>query len=205
MIRNIVFDMGQVLIRWDPALMTARLGVPPEDAAMLERIVFGSVEWIQMDRGIVSKEEVLAAVCRDLPERLHAHARELIWNWWKHPLVPIPRMEDLIAELKGLGYGIYLLSNASKDLREFFHRIPGSQYFDGRIVSADWNLLKPQPEIYMTLFREYGLKPEECFFVDDLAINVEGAWYTGMDGAVFDGDMANLRRKLNASGVPVKP
>ena len=205
MIRNIVFDMGQVLILWRPELLAAGLGVPEEDVPLLQKAVFGSVQWIQLDRGVISQEDALAAMCRELPERLHASAGELVRGWWKQPLRPVPGMEALIAELKGLGYGIYLLSNASSDLPEYFGRIPGSQYFDGKIVSADWKLLKPQHEIYETLFREYGLKPKECFFIDDLTINIEGAWFTGMSGAVFDGDMARLRQNLRASGVPVKP
>lgn len=204
MIRHIVFDMGQVLIQWRPELLAARLEIPEEDIPALCRAVFGSVEWIQLDRGTVSKEDALKAMCRDLPERLHSGAEELVRGWWKRPLLPVPGMEALIGELKGLGYGIYLLSNASSELHEYFHHIPGSQYFDGKIVSADWKLLKPQHEIYETLFREYDLRSEECFFIDDLAANVEGARYAGMDGAVFDGDLSHLRGRLNAAGIPVK-
>ncbi|MEY8386067.1 HAD family phosphatase [Oscillospiraceae bacterium 38-13] len=203
MIHNIIFDMGQVLIRWQPDLLAAGTGVPAEDVPLLQKAVFGSVQWIQLDRGVISQEDALSAMCRELPERLHAPAGELVRSWWKQPLRPVPGMEALIAELKGLGYGIYLLSNASVALPEYFSRIPGSQYFDGKIVSADWKLLKPQHEIYETLFREYRLKPEECFFIDDLNINIEGAWYTGMAGAVFDGDLSRLRQALRASGVPV--
>lgn len=205
MIRHIVFDMGQVLIQWRPELLAAQAGVPEEDIPPLCGAVFSSVEWIQLDRGTISKEDALRAMCRGLPERLHAAAEGLVRGWWRPPLLPIPGMEGLIAELKGLGYGIYLLSNASSELHEYFHRIPGSQYFDGKIVSADWELLKPQHEIFETLFREYRLKPEECFFIDDLVPNVEGARYAGMDGTVFDGDLARLRRSLNAAGIPVGP
>ena len=114
-------------------------------------------------------------------------------------------MAELIRELKGLGYGIYLLSNAKADLPLYFDRIPGSECFDGRIVSADWKLLKPQPEIYETLLREFRLKPEECFFIDDLSVNVEGARRAGLDGAVFFGDIPRLRRELIAAGVPCAP
>lgn len=203
MIHHIVFDMGQVLIQWRPELLALQLEIPEEDIPPLCGAVFGSVEWVQLDRGTVSKEDALKAMCRELPERLHAAAESLVRDWWKRPLLPVSGMEELIAELKGLGYGIYLLSNASSDLHKYFHRIPGSRYFDGKVVSADWKLLKPQHEIYETLFREYGLKPEECFFIDDLPSNLEGARYAGMDGAVFDGDLSRLRRSLNAAGVPV--
>ena len=202
MIRNLVFDMGNVLIHWDPALFLEREGIPQEDRPLILKEVFGSAEWIQLDRGSVPPEEGTEAMCRRLPERLREPVRDLTWNWWKRNLLPMEGMAGLVRELKGLGYGIYLLSNAKADLPRYFHLIPGSECFDGRVVSADWKLLKPQPEIYQTLFREYGLKPEECFFIDDLNINIEGAWYTGMGGAIFDGSLSHLRRDLNAAGVP---
>lgn len=204
MIRNIIFDMGNVLIHYVPEVFLERISVPEEDRPLLLREVFGSVEWIQMDRGTLSFEDGLAAICRRLPEGLHASARELTLNWWRRWLLPVEGMADLVRELKGLGYGIYLLSNAKLDLPLYFDRIPGSECFDGKIVSADWKLLKPQPEIYETLLREYGLQAEECFFIDDLNINVEGAWFAGMDGAIFDGDLPPLRRALNDASVPVK-
>lgn len=203
MIRHIVFDMGQVLIQWRPELLAAQLEIREEDVPTLCRAVFGSVEWVQLDRGTISKEDALTAMCRELPDGLRAAAESLVRDWWKRPLLPVPGMEALIAELKGLGYGIYLLSNASSDLHKYFHRIPGSQYFDGKVVSADWKLLKPQHEIFETLFREYALQPEECFFIDDLPANIEGARYAGMNGAVFDGDLSRLRGRLIAAGVPV--
>ena len=204
MIRNIIFDMGNVLIQWKPDLFVESLDVPEEDRPLLLREVFGSVEWIQMDRGTLSMEDGLTAICRRLPERLRGPARELTLNWWRRWLLPMEGMADLVLELKELGYGIYLLSNAKSDLPRYFDLIPGSECFDGKIVSADWKLLKPQHEIYETLFREFSLKPEECFFIDDLTLNVEGAYYVGMSGAVFDGDMARLRRKLCDAGIPVR-
>ena len=77
MIRNIVFDMGNVLIQWRPDLFVEGLGVPPEDRSLLLRELFGSVEWIQMDRGTLSMEDGLAAVRPRLPERLWDAAGEL--------------------------------------------------------------------------------------------------------------------------------
>ena len=154
MIRSIVFDMGNVLIHWRPAFFIEQEGVPAEDRPLLLREVFGSVEWIQLDRGTVSLEEGIASMCRRLPPRLRGPARELTLGWWKRCLLPVEGMAELIRELKGLGYGIYLLSNAKADLPLYFDRIPGSECFDGRIVSADWKLLKPQPEIYETLDRK---------------------------------------------------
>lgn len=202
MIRNIVFDMGNVLIYWRPEELVRRLGVPEEDRPLLLREVFCSVNWIQLDRGIATPEEAADGMCRRLPQRLHGAARELTAGWWRGPLLPVEGMAELIRELKGLGYGIYLLSNASVDLPKFFPRIPGSECFDGRVVSAFYKLIKPQPELYQILLREYNLKGEECFFVDDLNINVEAAILTGMSGTVFCG-AGELRRSLREAGIPV--
>jgi putative hydrolase of the HAD superfamily len=199
MIRNLIFDMGNVLIHWDPPRFMERMGLPEEDRALLLTEVFGSVEWIQTDRGTLSFEDGLKEMCARLPERLH----RATLDWWKDNLLPVEGMAELVRELKGLGYNIYLLSNAKLDLHQYFDRIPGSECFDGMIVSADWKLLKPQPELYHVLLQEYGLKAEECFFTDDLNINIEAAVLVGMSGTVFRG-VAGLRRTLTEAGVPVK-
>lgn len=203
MIRNIILDMGNVLIHWCPERFVERYGLSEEDRVLVLQEVFTSVEWIQLDRGIISFEEGIGAMCRRLPERLHTAARELTLDWWRDCLFPVEGMGELVRELKGLGYGIYLLSNAKADLPLYFDRIPGSECFDGRIVSADWKLLKPQPEIYELLLRQFGLKAEECFFADDLFINVEAALLVGMSGTIFRG-AKELRRALIEAGVPVK-
>lgn len=112
-------------------------------------------------------------------------------------------MAELLRELKGKGYGIYLLSNASLALRSYFPRIPGAECFDGLLVSSEEKLLKPQHEIYETFLARFSLKPETCFFVDDMPVNVEGAGQVGIRGTVFRGDVSRLRRDLRAAGVTV--
>ena len=62
MIHNIIFDMGNVLIRWEPERFLEREGVPEEDRPLLLREVFGSVEWIRMDRGSIQEDEAIAAM-----------------------------------------------------------------------------------------------------------------------------------------------
>lgn len=204
MIKNIIFDMGQVLIHWSPQIVTARFALPEEDKALLISEVFGGVEWTAMDRGRMTPQESFELISRRLPERLHDAARSVIFEWWKVNLVPMEGMEELIAELKGMGYNIYLLSNASSALNIYFHRLPGAEHFSGRIVSADVKLLKPQHEIYELLYSRFSLRPEECIFIDDSPANIDGAQCTGMDGIVFRGDVARLRRELNEKGIAVK-
>lgn len=203
MIRNIVFDMGKVLIGFDPDYFMARLGVAEEDRPLLKREVFHSLEWARMDRGSLEDVDAAGIICRRVPERLHDAVYRLV-TFWDRPILEIPGMYELIEELKGMGYGIYLLSNASTRQHEYWPRIPASRFFDGTLISADVKLVKPQPEIYRTLFKTFDLKPEECFFIDDAPANIEGAYTCGMPGAVFHGDCGLLRKDLIRSGIPVR-
>ena len=204
MIRNVIFDMGGVLIDWDPAVIVARRGLGPKDSALLLREVFGCMEWAAMDHGLMTQQEGYERICRRLPERLHAGAGACVFDWWKEPLIPIPGMAELVREIEGLGYGVYLCSNATSNLHKYFHRIPGSECFDGKIVSADVKLMKPQHEIYELLFERFSLRPEECFFIDDNLLNIDGAYAVGMPGAVFFRDIRRLRGELREAGIPVK-
>ncbi len=202
MIRNIVFDMGNVLLRFDRDLFLNRLNICGEDRALLMREVFGSLEWVQMDRGTLTEAAALERMYRRLPQRLHEAAEELVLRW-DEPLIPIESMYELAAELKSAGYGIYLLSNASIRQHEYWPKLPVSQFFDGTLISADERLVKPQPEIYRLLLERFGLHAQECFFVDDIPANVEGALMCGISGAVFYGDVPLLRQALRDAGVMV--
>ena len=204
MIRQVVFDMGNVLIEWDPDKLIARLGVSGADAGLLRREVFDGAEWVGLDHGTLSAEAALARILPRLPELLHGAAEHFVRRWWQEPFWPIEGMEALIRELRALGYGLYILSNATSCLHEYLHRLPGSDCFQGLIVSADWKLLKPGHEIYEKLLTAYDLRAEECFFIDDNPLNIEAALCAGMQGAVFFRDMRRLRRELNEAGVPVR-
>ena len=202
MIKNILFDMGNVLIRFDRDYFMDRLGVAPEDKPLLLREVFLSVEWVQMDRGTLVEAEAVQRVCARLPQRLHDAADKLI-SMWDRPILPIAGMYELVEELKENGYGIYLLSNASVRQHEYWPRIPVSCFFDGTLISADEHVMKPQPEIYHLCLQRFGLKAEESFFIDDMAHNIEGALFCGLSGAVFHGDVNRLRQDLRSAGVEV--
>ncbi len=203
MIKNIVFDMGRVLIHWEPKAIASRYGLRFGDVELLVKELFVSPQWVMLDRGTISEENAVAAVCKKLPPHMHEAVDAIVKGWWRRPLTPMEGMGELIKELKENGYHIYLLSNASLKLRDYFARIPGSRYFDGLLVSAEEKLLKPEREIYERLYERFGLIPSECFFIDDAPANIEGAMRTGMDGTVFFGDVQRLRRELAAVGINV--
>ena len=200
MIRNIVFDMGNVLIQWRPALFVEGTGVPEEDRPLLLRELFGSVEWIQMDRGTLSMEEGLEAVCRRLPERLHPVVWDIVNNWHQD-IPPLEGVYELVKELKGKGYRIYLLSNTCTRFHDFRKNIPALEFFDGEFVSCDFHFVKPEPGIYLRFLEYFRLRPEECVFIDDDPRNIEAAVRCGMGGVIFHGDTAHLRLRLRELGV----
>ena len=202
MIKNILFDMGQVLIRFDQKYFIKRLGIEDVDLDLLLREVYRSVEWVQMDRGTLREEDAFRSISKRLPERLHDVAWKLICMW-DRPILEVAGMYELVEELKGLGYGIYLLSNASVRQHDYWPRIPASRFFDGKLISADVHVIKPQPEIYRLCLEKFGLQAEECFFIDDAPANIEGALCCGIAGAVFHGDAKLLRSQLRTAGIPV--
>lgn len=202
MIRAILFDMGNVLIRFDRDYFITRLGITGQDKALLMREVFQSVEWVQMDHGTIREPEALERICERLPQRLHDAAGKLV-SFWDRPILPIDGMPELVRELKEKGYRLYLLSNASLRQHDYWPRVPAWECFDGKVISADEKVMKPDHQYYRIALERFGLKPEECFFVDDSPPNIEGAMCCGIRGAVFHADAGLLRRQLRAAGVDV--
>ena len=202
MIKNILFDMGNVLIHFDRKAFLDRLDISEEDKQLLLREVFLSVEWVQMDRGTLREETAEPLMCQRLPEHLHSAVHSLV-SLWDNPMLPIAGMAELVEELKDNGYGIYLLSNASVRQHEYWPRVPGSELFDGTFISADEGIMKPHPDYYLRAMDRFGLTPEECVFIDDVPANVEGAMTCGIHGIVFHGDAKLLRSQLRAKGVRI--
>lgn len=199
MIRNIIFDMGQVLIYFRPESFLNRYEITAEEKELLYREVFQSMEWPLLDWGELTDQEALERMKPRIPAHLHGIAGELV-SMWDRPIEPIPGMAELVKSLKEAGYGIYLLSNASLRHPDYWNRIPGSEYFDGVLVSAFEKLVKPDPAIYGRLLTRFGLQAEECLFIDDAPVNIAGAYLAGIDGIIFRGT-EDLKRQLTNRGI----
>ncbi len=201
MIRNIVFDMGNVLLRFEPELFMTRQGIlDPGDREIVMREMFRSVEWVQMDMGILQEETAEPLILERIPERLREKAKRLLHHWWE-PREMMPGMEKMVQRLKRAGYGIYLLSNASVNQPEYWGKMPISQCFDGTMISGIVRVIKPMPAIYTLFIEEFHLEEEECVFIDDAPANVAMAMAQGWKGIVFNGDPEETEQKLRALGV----
>ena len=202
MSKAVIFDMGGILLDFPMLELTAAYSDTPEDARLLDQAIFKSPEWVAMDRGIVSEDQVLSAARERLPERLHGGAAQVIEHWDEF-LFPKPEMNALARELNALGVPLYLLSNTSARFYRFREKIEIWPLLKGALLSFEEKLLKPDPELYRRLFSRFGLAPGECFFIDDYNVNIEAARWCGMQAFHYQNNISRLCAALRQAGVPV--
>ena len=185
--KNILFDMGNVLVTYNPEWVIRHY---TEDEALIrevKNIVFHSQEWLLLDAGLIEEEKAE----RNWMERLSSDkARELahlsFQNWHLYNMKVIPGTAEMIRALKENGKEIYLLSNASMRLLSIYKEvIPAVECFSGIFYSAAHKCVKPQDIIYERFLKEYSLNPSDCFFIDDLEENISAAKAVGISGAVM--------------------
>ena len=195
--KNVVFDFGQVLVHFEPAYMVGRYVSDPDDAALLEQVVFDRLYWDRLDAGTITDEEVMEAVCERIPDRLWQTVREVYFNWI-YNIPEIEGMRELILHIKErYGVSVFLLSNISRYFADHASEIPILSLVDRCVFSAICGRVKPNRGIYEYLCTDCGILPEETLFVDDRAENIEGARSAGIAGYLFDGNVATLGHYLD--------
>ena len=200
-VQHIVFDVGRVLLHWDPEL--AFLEIIPD--ATERRWFFDNVctpAWnLEQDRGRSWADAEAEAIARH-PDHA-ASIRAFRSNW--HKMVP-HAYEDSVMLLRGLirdGHDVTLLTNFAADtFREARDRFEFLDEARGVTVSAHVGLLKPQAEIYHTHVERFALQPGATLFIDDSPANVEGARAAGWQAVLFT-DADTLRRDLRAHAVSI--
>lgn len=194
-IKNVVFDFGGVLVDWNPYhLYDKYFGSSEKATWFLENICRYS--WnLQMDKGKLFSEGVaeLQAIYPEWSEAIGIyHTR-----WIEMMGGEVEGTPDLLRRLKAAGYRVFGLSNWSMEtfplVRDEF---PIFKELEGKVISGEELMVKPEPEIYHCLFERYSLVPEESVFIDDNADNVAGAKAVGMKAVQFVGAQA-LERTLS--------
>ena len=198
----VIFDLGGVLIDWDPRHLYRRLF--DGDEAAMERFLteVTTAEWnIQQDRGRSLQEATDELVARhpDHAELIRAYYAE---DTWREMIAgPIPESVDLLAALRQRGIRLFALSNWSAEtFPRVSHEFDFLDWFEGVMLSGEEGVTKPDEAIYRRLLERYGLDPAATVFVDDADVNVEQARRLGIDPILFTGPAA-LRDELRARGV----
>ena len=198
-VKNVIFDMGGVLMTFDGPHFSSIFTDTPEDAALLQDALFGSTMWSLLDSGTISHETMARYAENHLPERLHPNLHACIARWPDYSM-PIKPVNDLAIRLKNEGYGIYVLSNASTRIMEQLGHAPAMPYIDGYVVSANERIMKPDPEIFRLICTRFSLDPTDCLFVDDNEDNCIGARVAGMHAYHFTGNVDELEANVRLLG-----
>ena len=195
MVKNIVFDVGGVLLDYRWLDMFIEHGHSAEEANRLGCVIFHNPLWQILDYGIIPLPQVLDAYALAYPE----DEGEIRWfvNHGEDMRVRRPAVEEMVGKLKEAGYGLYILSNYPRWL--FDQHIRGTglvEMMDGVVVSSDIHKVKPDRRIYKHLLETYSLEPGECIFYDDRPENTSAARAVGMQ-AITVGAEGHLLALLN--------
>ncbi|MBE6049717.1 MAG: HAD family phosphatase [Clostridium sp.] len=195
MYKNIIFDLGNVLLTFDPEEYLNKIIDDKNKISIIYNAIFKSDEWPMLDRGTLTQEEAK----RNIMSRYKDYAKsiELAFdNWIKSILTPIEDTVKILTELKEKGYKIYYLSNFHELAFDYVtSEFSFFKLFDGGIVSYKENLLKPEKEIYNRILDEYKLSAKESIFIDDMLPNIEGAKLAGLSTILFKSP-SDLSEKL---------
>lgn len=194
-VRNVIFDLGGVVLEWNPDDILSRFQQDPDLRSGLKQALFGHADWHLFDRGGLSETEVIDR----METRLGRPRAELIAivDAVRESLVEKPGTVKLLRALHQRGIALYCLSNmpasiyAHLRIRHAFWDI-----FRGIVISGEVRMIKPEPEVFAHLLERFNLRVEESVFVDDLAVNIEAARRLGLQTILFR-DAAQCQRELD--------
>lgn len=195
MIKNVIFDIGCVLLGFPWEEYSHKLFNDTEKEKAVTKAAFACPLWKEFDRGVMEFDDILQGMVDFAPE-LGDEIREAVFRV-DECITRLDYAIPWIESVKERGYGAYYLSNYSDYvMSKSAHAMDFLPHLDGGVFSWLVKAVKPDEEIYRILFERYDLKPEECVFIDDTAENIETARRLGMKGIVFK-SYEQAERELN--------
>lgn len=185
MIKNIILDIGDILVKSNYHEFFRNKGYDEETTMRLEKATFFSSVWKELDRGVWEFSRIIDGFVENAPE-LEEQLRT-VFNDMSGFVKAFPYAVEWVRSLKESGSKVFCLSNISgKICDDCADELEFLKYTDGKILSYEEKLIKPDPKIYRRLLEKYGLCAEECIFVDDIRQNVIAAEELGIHGIVFN-------------------
>ncbi|MBD3211570.1 MAG: HAD-IA family hydrolase [Candidatus Lokiarchaeota archaeon] len=203
MIKNIIFDLGNVLINFKPGEFLNQFTNEMGKIEDFVKKVPKSKIWFDLDRGKLSVNEAFKIFLEKYPEKeelLHSFFEN---NKWMDMLTPIKENVEILNELKNKGYRLYILSSFIKEAFSYIQsRYEFLSLFDGAVISYQEGCIKPEKEIYRILLQRYNLNPEECIFIDDHKVILKPARQLGMNVIHYQPD-TDLREELQKFSIKI--
>jgi putative hydrolase of the HAD superfamily len=195
---NVVFDLGGVVLTWDPSAIVSSVFDDPDLQALTLGRVFDDPDWAELDRGTLSPRGAMERAAARTG--IDIASLERLFSTAVRSLAPVPEVVELIVALRAAGNRLYVLSNLQPDsLAHIDATYDLFALFDGRVVSCEIGLCKPEPAIYRHLLATFALEPATTVFIDDVQANLEAAAAFGMRTVLFASAEA-CRAELAALG-----
>lgn len=202
--KNLVFDMGNVLIEWNSEKILQAITDDRKLQNLLRKEFFETGLWVQTDEGVKTREEMIEIVTARIGEEYRNEITQLSRYWYKYVDV-YTKVEDRIIELSKNGYNIYILSNTAYTFYDLVKEgyLPAASIAKGIVLSCEEKVLKPNEKIYNILLERYNLDPHDTMFFDDLSENIWGAARCGINGFVVENErelltyLDKLREEMN--------
>jgi HAD superfamily hydrolase (TIGR01509 family) len=194
-IRNVIFDLGGVVLNWNPDQIVSRFAAHPTLRSSFKESTVGHSDWRQFDRGTLTELEMVERI----QSRTGRSTREVsrIMDAVRDSLTEKLESVKLLRKLRERGVNLYCLSNMPASIYAHLRERHGFwDVFQGIVISGEIKMMKPEAEIFTHLLEKFKLAAEETVFVDDLAANIEGATAVGLQGVLFR-DAFQCERELN--------
>ncbi|MBP8855651.1 MAG: HAD family phosphatase [Oscillospiraceae bacterium] len=200
MYKNIVFDLGGVLVDYQPREFLVDHFMNERLENELYDITFGSKEWRMLDAGEITRQEANCTMLAKAAECKRIFEVEMILSDWMDMMKTREETVALMKKLKRKGYSLFYLSNIAKDTLEQVSRRKFWELFDGGVASCDIGINKPDLRIYEALLAKYNLVADETIFTDDNKLNASAAFDVQITGIHFK-NVRSLTKALDSYGV----
>ena len=195
MIKNIIFDLGNVIISFNQNKIISNFTQKQEEIKYICDEIFHAPEWELMDLGNITNDEAIEIINKRNGYKYQKLTENFLHEWYKKRLFN----NDVIKVAKDLskkGYKLFVLSNMANSTYEYLRKYEFFSLCSGIIISAYEHVLKPDKKIYRLLLERYNLNAEECFFIDDREENIIAGEKIGIKGHVLNREKYGTRKLI---------
>lgn len=199
MIKNIIFDLGNVIINYNQDKIVSNFTKKEEEKRYIYDEIFNAPEWLMLDLGNITNDEAIEVINKRNNYKYEELTKEFLHEWYKKQPVNTD-IVDVAKSLKSKGFNLYVLSNMANLTYDYFKSNEFFSLCDGIVISAHEHLIKPDERVYNLLLNRYNLSAEECLFIDDdpLNKNYESANKIGINGRrIIPNDVNDVKKLLS--------